>query len=80
MVLGTLVSQTLLNLVALAILGAIMFSSVDFFNGHQDALLLVAILPAVLLLVVLVLPRCCVIPPPGGSAACTRSDPGPRRA
>jgi phosphatidyl-myo-inositol alpha-mannosyltransferase len=56
-VLGTLVSQTLLNLVALAILGAIMFSSVDFFNGHQDALLLVAIVPAVLLLVVLVLPQ-----------------------
>jgi phosphatidylinositol alpha-mannosyltransferase len=56
-VLGTLVSQTMLNLVALAILGAIMFSSVDFFNGHQDALLLVAIVPAVLLLVVLVLPQ-----------------------
>ena len=34
-----------------------MFSSVDFFNGHQDALLLVAIVPAVLLLVVLVLPQ-----------------------
>ena len=37
-VLGTLVSQTLLNIVALAILGAIMFSSVDLFNGHQNAL------------------------------------------
>jgi phosphatidylinositol alpha-mannosyltransferase len=55
-VLGTLVSQTLLNLVALAILGAIMFSSVDFFNGHQDALLVVAIVPAVLLGLVLLVP------------------------
>jgi phosphatidylinositol alpha-mannosyltransferase len=56
-VLGTLVSQTLLNLVALAILGAIMFSSVNFFDGHQDALLIVAIVPLVLLFVVLVLPQ-----------------------
>jgi phosphatidylinositol alpha-mannosyltransferase len=55
-VLGTLVSQTLLNLVALVILGAVMFSSVDFFNGHQDALLVVAIVPAVLLVVVLLVP------------------------
>jgi phosphatidylinositol alpha-mannosyltransferase len=56
-VLGTLVSQTLLNLVALAILGGVMFSSVNFFDGHQDALLIVAIVPVVLLLVVLVLPQ-----------------------
>jgi phosphatidylinositol alpha-mannosyltransferase len=56
-VLGTLVSQTLLNLLALAILGAIMFSSVNFFDGHQDALLIVAIVPVLLLLVVLVLPQ-----------------------
>jgi phosphatidylinositol alpha-mannosyltransferase len=55
-VLGTIVSQTLLNLLALAILGAIMFSSVDFFSGHQDALLVAAIAPAVLLLVVLSMP------------------------
>jgi phosphatidylinositol alpha-mannosyltransferase len=55
-VLGTVVSQTLLNLVALLILGAIMFSSVNFFSGHQDALLAVAILPAVLLAVVLGVP------------------------
>jgi phosphatidylinositol alpha-mannosyltransferase len=52
-VLGTVVSQTLLNLVALAILGAVMFSSVDIFSGHQDALLAVAIVPALLLLFVL---------------------------
>ena len=55
-VLGTLVSQTLLNLVALAILGAIMFSSVDFFSGHQDALLIAAVAPAVLLAIVLIAP------------------------
>ena len=41
-VLGTLVSQTVLNIVALAVLGAVMFSSVDIFSGHQDALLIAA--------------------------------------
>ncbi|MBV9310677.1 MAG: flippase-like domain-containing protein [Solirubrobacterales bacterium] len=55
-VLGTLVSQTLLNLVALAILGAVMFSSVDLFNGHQDALLIAAVGPAVLLVIVVLAP------------------------
>ncbi len=55
-VLGTLVSQTMLNLVALAILAAVMFSSVDVFSGHQQALLVVAIVPAVLLLLVLATP------------------------
>jgi phosphatidylinositol alpha-mannosyltransferase len=55
-VLGTVVSQTLLNILALIILGAIMFSSVDFFNGHQNALLVAAITPLVLLIVVLLAP------------------------
>ncbi len=55
-VLGTLVSQTLLNLVALAILGVIMFSSVDFFSGHQSALLFAAIVPMILLVLVLIAP------------------------
>ena len=55
-VLGTLVSQTLLNIVALAILGAIMFSSVDLFNGHQNALLFAAIAPVALLVLVLLSP------------------------
>src|SRR5205085_3376989 len=44
-VLGTLVSQTLLNILALVILGAIMFSSVNVFSGHQNALLIAAIAP-----------------------------------
>jgi phosphatidylinositol alpha-mannosyltransferase len=55
-VLGTLVSQTLLNIAALAVLGAVMFSSVDLFSGHQDALLAAAIAPLALLALVLVAP------------------------
>jgi phosphatidyl-myo-inositol alpha-mannosyltransferase len=55
-VLGTVVSQTLLNIVALVVLGAIMFSSVDFFNGHQNALLVAAIAPLALLIIVLTMP------------------------
>ena len=55
-VLGTVVSQTLLNIVALLILGAIMFTSVDFFSGHQSALLVAALAPLALLIVVLLAP------------------------
>jgi phosphatidylinositol alpha-mannosyltransferase len=55
-VLGTLVSQTFLNIVALMILGAIMFASVDIFQGHEGALLAVVAAPFVLLLVIAVLP------------------------
>jgi phosphatidylinositol alpha-mannosyltransferase len=55
-VLGTVVSQTLLNIVALAILGAVMFSSVDIFNGHHDALLAAAVAPVALLAIVLLAP------------------------
>jgi phosphatidylinositol alpha-mannosyltransferase len=55
-VLGTVVSQTLLNIVALIVLGAIMFTSVDFFNGHQNALVVAAIAPVLLLVVVMLAP------------------------
>jgi phosphatidylinositol alpha-mannosyltransferase len=55
-VLGTLVSQTFLNILALIILGAIMFSSVNIFNGHENALLAVVIAPVVILLVVVIAP------------------------
>jgi phosphatidylinositol alpha-mannosyltransferase len=55
-VLGTLVSQTLLNIAALAVLGAVMFSSVDLFSGHENALLIAAVAPLALLLVVLLAP------------------------
>ncbi|HWF33798.1 MAG TPA: glycosyltransferase [Solirubrobacteraceae bacterium] len=55
-VLGTVVSQTLLNIVALVILGAVMFSSVNLFSGHQNALLFAAIAPVALLVAVLLAP------------------------
>jgi phosphatidylinositol alpha-mannosyltransferase len=55
-VLGTMVSQTLLNLLALAILGIVMFSSVDLFNGHHGALLAVAIAPVAAVVLVLLAP------------------------
>jgi phosphatidylinositol alpha-mannosyltransferase len=52
-VLGTLVSQTLINLLALVILGVIMLSSIKLFSGHDGALVTLAVAPAVLLLVLL---------------------------
>ena len=55
-VLGSVVSQTLLNILALVILGAVMFSSVNIFSGHQQALLLVALVPVALLVLVLCAP------------------------
>jgi phosphatidylinositol alpha-mannosyltransferase len=55
-VLGTLVSQTFLNIVALVILAGIMFSSVNIFQGHETALVAVAATPFALLLVIAVLP------------------------
>ncbi|HXC23824.1 MAG TPA: lysylphosphatidylglycerol synthase domain-containing protein, partial [Solirubrobacteraceae bacterium] len=61
------VSQTLLNLLALAILGGVMFSSVDFAGKHTGALLAVALAPLALLLVLALAP---VLVPP---AAVSRS-------
>src|SRR3712207_6894526 len=55
-VLGTIVSQTLLNLVALVILGSIMFATVGLFQGHEKALVASTILPVVLLAAVLAAP------------------------
>ncbi|MBV9213319.1 MAG: flippase-like domain-containing protein [Actinobacteria bacterium] len=55
-VLGTLVSQTLLNLVALAVLGGVMFATVGLFRGHEGALVLVAAAPFAAVLLVLVAP------------------------
>jgi len=55
-VLGTVVSQTVLNIVALLVLGGVMFSSVDLFNGHQNALVVAAVAPLVLLGIVLLAP------------------------
>ena len=55
-VLGTLVSQTLLNIVALLILGTVMISSVDLLSHNDGALLAIAVLPLVVLASVLAAP------------------------
>ena len=55
-VIGTLVSQTLLNVLALVILGVIAFSTVHIFDDHHGALAAVTIAPVALLIVVLALP------------------------
>jgi phosphatidylinositol alpha-mannosyltransferase len=55
-VLGTMISQTLLNLVALFILGIVMFSTVHYFDGHHAALFAFAIAPLVILLFVIAAP------------------------
>ena len=49
-------SQTLLNIVALAILGGVMFSTVGIFSGNENALVAVSIAPLMILLAVLLLP------------------------
>jgi phosphatidylinositol alpha-mannosyltransferase len=55
-VLGTIVSQTLLNIVALMILGGVMFTTVGLFAGRQQALIWYALAPIALLMVVLIAP------------------------
>ena len=54
--LGTLVSQTLLNMLALVILGVVMFTTVGLFAGRQQALIWYALAPFGVLCVVLVAP------------------------
>lgn len=67
-VLGTMVSQTLLNLFALAILGGVMFSSVNFAGNHTKALLAVGLAPLAALIALLIAP---VLVPP---ATASRSE------
>jgi phosphatidylinositol alpha-mannosyltransferase len=55
-VVGTLVSQTLLNIVALVMLGIVMFSTVHYFNGHHGALAVFTIAPIAILLSVIAAP------------------------
>ena len=55
-VLGTMVSQTLLNLLALAILGGVTLSSVSFAGNHTSALLAVALAPLGVLMALLLAP------------------------
>ncbi|HEU4392653.1 MAG TPA: glycosyltransferase [Solirubrobacterales bacterium] len=54
--LGTLVSQTMLNLVALALLGAIIVSTTPLFHSGTQKLFVFSLLPLLLLIVVLVAP------------------------
>jgi phosphatidyl-myo-inositol alpha-mannosyltransferase len=76
-VLGTMVSQTLLNLLALGILGAVTLSSVSVLDGHGDrALLLVALAPLAALLAVVLAPV--LIPPAAGRSLLGRSKIGRR--
>jgi len=55
-VVGTLVSQTVLNVIALLILAAIALSSVPIFDQRHGALVAVVIVPVVLLAIVLIVP------------------------
>jgi phosphatidylinositol alpha-mannosyltransferase len=55
-VLGTLVSQTLLNILALVVLGGVMFQTVGLFQGNEDALMVATIAPVVVLALVLSAP------------------------
>ncbi len=64
-VLGTMVSQTLLNLLALSLLGIAMFSSVDLLDGHHGALIAVALGPLAVLVAVLLGPL--LVPPAAAS-------------
>jgi phosphatidylinositol alpha-mannosyltransferase len=76
-VLGTLVSQTLLNIVALLILGVVMFSTVNLFDGGHRELLLFAVAPLAVLAAVLALP---VLIPGGMPSRFTRVQAWVRRA
>jgi phosphatidylinositol alpha-mannosyltransferase len=55
-VLGTLVSQTLINVLALILLGTVMISSIRLFKDGDGALLTLTIAPLALLLLVLAVP------------------------
>ena len=55
-VLGTLVSQTLLNILALVVLGSVMFATVGIFRGGEDSLVFATIAPVVVLGVLLAMP------------------------
>jgi phosphatidylinositol alpha-mannosyltransferase len=55
-VLGTLVGQTLLNVIALVILGAVLFAKVGLFAGHQSVLVWYALTPVLVAVLVLFLP------------------------
>jgi phosphatidylinositol alpha-mannosyltransferase len=60
-VLGTIVSQTLLNLLALTVLGGVTLSRVSVLDAHNKGLLLIALAPLGALLALLLAPA--LIPP-----------------
>jgi phosphatidyl-myo-inositol alpha-mannosyltransferase len=53
---GTLVSQTILNVIALVILGAVIVSTTDLFHQNQKAFFLISFVPVVLLVAVVLAP------------------------
>lgn len=53
---GTVFSQTIINLVALAVLAAVTFTSVPILHGHSSALEAVLLVPAIVAVVVLLGP------------------------
>jgi phosphatidyl-myo-inositol alpha-mannosyltransferase len=55
-VVGTLVSQTLMNILALIVLGSVMFATIGIFKGHERALVLFSIAPFTMLAAVLAAP------------------------
>jgi phosphatidylinositol alpha-mannosyltransferase len=55
-VLGTIVSQALVNILALVLLGIVTFSTVRLFRHHHDALIFASLVPLLLLVVVLLAP------------------------
>ena len=55
-VLGTIVSQTILNLVALVILGSVMLASVGLFRGGVDNLVIATVAPVVVIALLLLAP------------------------
>jgi phosphatidyl-myo-inositol alpha-mannosyltransferase len=55
-VLGTLVSQTLLNILALVALGAVMFATIGLFQGNEDALVVATLAPVIVLVLVISAP------------------------
>jgi phosphatidylinositol alpha-mannosyltransferase len=72
-VLGTLVSQTLLNVLALVILGGVMLSTIGLFAGRQQALVWYAVAPLAVLCAVLVAPALLRSGRPTRSERCTRA-------
>ena len=83
--LGTLVSQTMLNILALVLLGVIIVSTTDLFHSGTQKLFCVQPVPLLLLLVVLIAPALMRRSGNGrlariGGAHARRHGPGPRAA